>query len=73
MFKYFHFGILPIAKYSLLSFAAVLKTILQVMDCSIQLHSNNNPQNYLDISEFEDSLTTKKLMPFSADISYFLG
>lgn len=35
MFKYFHFGTLSIARYAFWSFAAVLKTILQVMDYSL--------------------------------------
>lgn len=30
----------------------------------LKLHSNDNPQKHLDIPQFEDSLTTKKLMPF---------
>lgn len=30
-----------------------------------QLHSHDNPQKHLVIPQFEDSLTTKKLMPFS--------
>lgn len=31
---------------------------------SYQLHSNDNPKKHLDIPQFEDSLTTKKLMAF---------
>lgn len=30
-----------------------------------QLHSHDNPQKHLVIPQFEDSLTTKKQMPFS--------
>jgi len=38
-----------------------------------QLHSNNNPQKHLDVPQFEDSLTTKKLMPFSTSSRYILS